>query len=111
MLNQCLQLADELAVASQRQVRLDALLDRRQTQLLGLGDRRLSERLIREVGQRQAAPQLKPSEQHPRRLRRLTGHERATALLDQSAKAVEVKLTRRDPQQITVPTSHQDLVR
>ena len=52
-----LELADELVVAPEREVRVDPELDRRQPDLLEPGDRRLGEALVGEVGERRAAPQ------------------------------------------------------
>ena len=54
---QRLELADQLGIAAERELRLDPLLDRGQTQLLEPGDLRLGERLVGEVGKRRAAPE------------------------------------------------------
>ena len=52
-----LELGDELCVAPEREVRLDALLERDGAQLLEPRDLRLRERLVEEVGERGAAPE------------------------------------------------------
>ncbi len=52
-----LELADELGVAPEREVGLDALLEDRQPQLLEPGDLHLREGLVREVRQCRAPPQ------------------------------------------------------
>ncbi len=52
-----LELAGEVAVTSERQVGLDPVLERRETQLLESHDGRLGERLVREVGKSRAAPE------------------------------------------------------
>ena len=67
LLDESLQLADELAVAAEREVGLDALLQRARVQLVQTGDLRLGPRLIGEVRQRRSAPQRKRLAQLPRR--------------------------------------------
>ncbi len=52
-----LQLADELSVAAEREVGLDALFERRQLQLVQARDLALCERLVGEVGQGRAPPE------------------------------------------------------
>jgi hypothetical protein len=101
------QLADQLAVAPERQIRLDPLLQGSKPELLQLRDRWLRERLVGEVRQRRPAPQPERLAQNPRRLLLPTGSQRITAVLDQFAEAVQVKLARRDVQQVAVPTGHQ----
>ena len=54
-----LELADELGGATELELRLDPLLDRRQAKLLEPRRLVLGERLVREVGERRAAPELK----------------------------------------------------
>ena len=55
--DQRLELRDQLAIASQRQVRLDPILKRRQPRLLQPPDRGLRKRLVREISQRLPSPQ------------------------------------------------------
>ena len=52
-----LELGDELRVAAEREVGLDPLLEHDGAQLLETGDLGLCERLVREVGERGAAPE------------------------------------------------------
>jgi hypothetical protein len=102
------ELADQLAVTPEREVGLDPVLQRRQTQLLEARDGRLRERLIAEIGQRGAAPQPESVTQQYDRPRRIAGGERLTSLLDQRAKAVDVELAVRDPQQVAAAAGDQD---
>ena len=53
-----LELADDLRVSPQREIGLDALLDRREAQLLEPRDRRLGEVVVGEVPERRTAPQV-----------------------------------------------------
>jgi hypothetical protein len=97
------QLSDQLAMATERQIRLDALLQRLEMEFLGLADRGLRKRLIGEVSQRRAAPQSQPRAQDPRGLFRIAHGHRLSALLDQSTEPVKVELAGLHPQQITAP--------
>ena len=56
-----LQLGQRPGVPAQRQLPVEAQLERREPQLLEPGDRRLRERLVREVGNRRPAPQRERS--------------------------------------------------
>src|ERR1700735_4375410 len=98
------QLADQLAIKPERQIRLHPFLERAQLELLQLSDRRLRERLIGEVRQRRTPPQTQAPAQNPRRLLGLASGQRVAALLDQRAEPVEVQLARRDAQKVAVPT-------
>ena len=55
--DECLELGDELVVAPQREVGVDAELGRREPDLVESGDRRLGEALVPEVRERRSAPQ------------------------------------------------------
>ena len=55
--DQCLELADHVAVAAERQVGLDALLHAREPQLLEVCALDLRERLVGELRKRRPAPQ------------------------------------------------------
>ena len=57
--NERLELGHQLVIATDRQVGVDAILDRRQTKLLQPGDLALRERLVPEVRQRLPAPERK----------------------------------------------------
>ncbi len=94
-----LQLADQLRVASIREIALDPLLDAREAKLLQTGDLGLGEALVGEVRQRLPPPLLE-------RLLRLPA-------VPQELETAEVELLRLDPQQIparlrlqAVPAEH-----
>ena len=55
--DQLLELGDEIVLAPERQVRLDAQLERDEAELFEPVDRRLGERLVGEVLEREAAPE------------------------------------------------------
>ena len=57
LVHERLELGDEPAVLAERELGLDALLERGEAQLLEPRDRRRRERLVGEVGERRAAPQ------------------------------------------------------
>jgi hypothetical protein len=57
LLHDPLEVADQLRVATERELCLDHLLVSGQAQVLEARDLRLGERLVREVGQRRTAPQ------------------------------------------------------
>src|SRR5262249_41610971 len=78
-----LELAHQLGVAAQSQVRLDSLLERRDTQFLEPRDLVLSERVHGEVGQWRTAPQSECFEQRATRQPRTTGTECTSALLEE----------------------------
>ena len=56
-LDERLELTDQLVVPSEREVGVDPLLERGQTELLEPSDLRLGERLVREVGEGRPAPE------------------------------------------------------
>ena len=55
--DECLELGDELRVTSEREIRLDPLLERDGAQLLEPRDLGLGERLVEEVRERRPAPE------------------------------------------------------
>jgi hypothetical protein len=61
-----LELPGDLRVPARGEVGVDALLERREPQLLQPGDLRLRERLVGQVGERRPAPQAERLAQHPR---------------------------------------------
>ena len=65
--DEAFELRHELGVASQRQVCLDPSLDGDETKLLEANDRRLRERLVREVVERRPAPERQRFAQLDRR--------------------------------------------
>ena len=70
-----LQLPRDVGVAAEREVGLDALLQRQDPQLLEAPDLRLREGLVAEVGEHRSAPQREHLAQQRRRLVRAAGAE------------------------------------
>src|SRR2546427_2307241 len=98
--NEFLELLDDRVVPAYGKVRLDPLLERRETQFLEPCDLLLRERVVGELGERRAAPER---EGVPQRLCSpvgIVGGECPTALVEQSSKVVAVELTRLDAQQV-----------
>ena len=89
-LDERLELGDELGVAAQREVGLDALLDDDGAQLLEPGDLRLRERLVDEVGERRAAPERERLAQRDLGGGRVARLERGPPLLRERDEAVHV---------------------
>ena len=56
--DQCLELSDDLRVAAEREVGVDAILEAGDASLLEAPDLGLRERLVGEVGERRAAPEI-----------------------------------------------------
>ncbi len=106
-LHQSRQLANELVVVSEREIRLDTLLQGAEMKLLQLRDRRLRKRRVGEVRKRRSAPQRQPSAHDPRRVPGRARRQRLAPLLDQAAEAVKVKLARRDAKQVPMPAGNQ----
>ena len=77
----------------EREVRVDALLERREPQLLEPRDLRLRERLVGEVGERRATPEREGLTQLLRGRRGLA----AARLADQPLEARDVQLGRLEP--------------
>ena len=107
LLDQRRQLPDHLLVAPECQICLDTLLDRTEAELFELRDRRLRKRFVGEVRQRRAAPQRQRLSQDSRGHFRRARRERPAPLLDQAAEALDVKLARRDAQQVTASAGYQ----
>ena len=97
LLNQRLKLADQVSLAPELKISLDALLERREPQLLQPPDRRLRERRVGQIDKRSPAPQAKRLAQLRGRLRRLG----PVRLAHQPLEAVKVKLVATDAQQIS----------
>ena len=77
-------------MATQRQVRLDPLLERDYPQLLEPRDLRLRERLVREVGESRAAPERESVGQHGARGRGIAQAEQLATVADELREAVDV---------------------
>ena len=98
-----LQLADQLGVAAEREVGLDALFERRQLQLVQARDLRLCERLVGEVGQGGAPPEGERPAQLLGGLLRLPLGPSAPCLLEHALEAICVHLAGLDLEEIAVP--------
>src|SRR5262249_29656790 len=97
LLDQHLELADQLGLAPELEISLDALLERRQPQLLQPPDRRLRERRVGQTDKPRPAPQPKRRAQLRRRVRWL----RPVRLAQQPLETVKVELVAIDAQQIS----------
>ena len=91
-----LHLADEIRVTAEREIGLDALLERHEPQLLEARDRRLGERLVREVGKRLPTPQRERRAQEPCRLLRVAGRACSARAIELALEARDVELVRLD---------------
>jgi hypothetical protein len=96
--DQRLELRHKLALAAERQVRVDAVLERREPQLLQPRDLALRVRLAAELGERLAVPERERVAQERRPLGRIVVLPRPG---DQRLEPRGVDLVRRDVQQIT----------
>ena len=86
---------------AEREVRLDALLERRDPKLLEPGDVLLQGRFVRDVGERRAAPQRQRLAQLLRGALRQPRGQRPPALLHEPLEPLGVQLADADPEQIT----------
>jgi hypothetical protein len=100
--DQRLQLADELAVAAEREPGLDALLERREPQVVEPRDLRLRERLVGEVGERRAAPECHRLVEHRERPLGVARRQGTPALADQPLEPVRVERSRLQPELVAV---------
>ena len=99
--DELLQLADELRMSAQREVRVDPPFDRREPDLLEPLDRRPRERLVREVGQRSTAPEAERRSQELRGLLRVPSATRLRRSLRQPLEAVQVELVGSEAQDVS----------
>ena len=90
--DQGLELGDERGMATERQIGLDAVLERHQPLLLEPGDLVLREGLVSEVGQRRPAPQVQRLGQGLRGAGRLAAVERRSPLGRHALEPVGVHL-------------------
>ena len=107
--DECLQLADHIPVVAEHLVGLDPVLQRGQSRFLQACDLARSERLVREIGERLAAPQPQGSTQQLARTRSVTVGERATSVGGHRLETVGVDLTRRRHKQIATATREERL--
>jgi hypothetical protein len=92
LVDERLQLGNQLRVTAERQVGLEAALERDEAQLLEAADLRLPEHLGSEIGQRRPAPE---QERFPQESRGALGWC-AVGRPDESLEAQQVELVRRD---------------
>src|SRR6185437_16779427 len=88
-----LEVADELGVPAERELGLRPLLDERQPQLVQPRDLALRERLVRELGERLAAPERERLAVEPCAPRGIA----RTRLVDEPARTREVELAGLEP--------------
>jgi hypothetical protein len=100
-----LQLADDVRMATEGEVGVDAPLQRREPQLLESSDRRLGEGFVCEVGECGAAPERERRAELLGRDRRL-GRPR---LFEETFESTQVELVRLDLEQIAGRPGEQDL--
>src|SRR6185503_12407001 len=98
-----LELADEIRVPSELEVRVDPLLERRQVELLEPGPFESCERLVLELAERRASPESEPFAQLARRLRAALLFPRDESIGAQLLEAVEVDALACDVEPVAVP--------
>jgi hypothetical protein len=105
------ELSDQLRVSAEREVGVDPCLQRRQPLVLELGERIARERLVLEIRQRPAAPEVERPTERSRRFLGLAVPELAPAFLDQQAEALEVDPIRLDVEHVAGRARDEDAVR
>ena len=97
---QRLELCHELRRLAAAQVGLQPVLERLEPQLLEPGRLRLGKRLVREVGQRRAAPQRKGVAEQPRGGGRVTHRQRLAPFTGKPLESMRIDLLRVHAQQV-----------
>ena len=105
--HQRLQLAHHLRVPSERQIGLDAPLERSQPQFLQPGDLALRKPFVGEVRQRRPAPQRQRLAQPARRPPRIAAAQRQLGLRQRALKPCHIDIIGPDPKLITTRPRHQ----
>jgi hypothetical protein len=105
-----LELAHQTAVMTEREVGVDSVLERGQPRFLQARDLAPSERLVREIGERLAAPQPQRRVQQLAGAGSVTVGERVTRVRHHRLEALGVDLTRRGRKQVTATTRQEHLV-
>ena len=95
-----LQLGDRLAVSTDREVGLQAMLERDEAQRFQPADLVARERLVAEVRQRRAAPQRERAAQHLARLGRGPSGKQLPALVQQPLEPLQIERAVLDPHQV-----------
>ncbi len=110
LLDESLELGNELGLTAKREVGFDALLQRRDPQLLEPDDFARGERLVGEVGKRWAAPQAERPAQHRGRPLRIPGVEEIAPLLHRALKAFGIELIRGKPERVAASSGLEQAV-
>jgi hypothetical protein len=107
--DQLLELGDEIVLAPECEVSLDARLERDESQLLEPVDRRLGERLVREVLQRGAAPEPKSLAKDCGCLALPLCDEGSPPALQTAFERAQVECAVSEQHCVAAPTGHDDL--
>ena len=107
--NETFQLADGLYVTTERDARIDQLLDRREMQLVQARDFTSSELRVGDIRQRATAPESERTLQRRDRLLRVTSGETPTTLFRQRREALGIELAVRELQDIAAAARPQPL--
>src|SRR5262249_22727131 len=103
------ELADDVRVTAERDIRRYPVLDSACPQLLQARDLRLREVLVADLGQRLTAPQRERLAEVRRRPARFAGRERATAVAGEALETAHVDVLRRGPQEVGTRPGEQHL--
>jgi hypothetical protein len=109
--DETLQLADELGVAAEGEVGVDAGLERREPQLVQARDLGLQRLLGRQVGERRAAPQRERGAQERGGVLDAAGRRGRAGVGDALLEALEVELARGDAQEVAGAARLEDAAR
>ena len=106
-LHERLELGDELGVAAEREIGVDSLLEHDGAQLLESRDLGLRERLVREVGQRRATPELERLAKGTGRRTGIARAERRPPLVREPREAVDVHALRLELEDVARRPRHE----
>ena len=109
--DECLELADQLIVAPEREVGVDPKLDRCQPDLVEPGDGRLGEALVGEVSERPAPPERQRVAEPLRRVGCQAASEQAPSLVHQPLEAVEIERIGLDADDVAGRSRRQHVLR
>jgi len=98
-----LELGHEVGVTAEREIGVDAPLERHGALLLEACDLGLRKGLVRDVGQRRASPQGERLAQEAGRVRGPAARERVPTLAQEPLEAIDVELAVLDPQRVAAP--------
>lgn len=90
--NQCLELANQVGVAAEHEIRVDALAQRAKVKLVEPADLVAGERLVGEVDERRSSPQRERLTQQKRGALRIAGSLGAPSFLEPLPEAVDIEL-------------------